>query len=113
MIGKEQVDVIDQYASSIVNYVDNQQKIIQLKTSTIQKLNEVTIVHYQKNLDKINQIRSEFEETKSIQNKLDENIQKINQIQNSIEGMESSVDHLDSILKRIESKLTELEKLKQ
>ncbi|CAD8124618.1 unnamed protein product [Paramecium sonneborni] len=66
MIGKEQVDVIDQYAQSIVNYVDNQQKIIQLKTSTIQKLNEVTIVHYQKNLDKINQIRSEFEETKSI-----------------------------------------------
>ncbi|CAK64803.1 unnamed protein product (macronuclear) [Paramecium tetraurelia] len=68
MIAKEQVDVIDQYAQSIVSYVDTQQKtiVVQLKTATIQKLNEVTIVHYQKNLDKINQIREEFEETKSI-----------------------------------------------
>ncbi|CAD8145050.1 unnamed protein product [Paramecium octaurelia] len=66
MIAKEQIDVIDQYAQSIVNQVDTQQKIVQWKLATIQRLNEVTIVHHEKNLDKINQIRDEFEETKSI-----------------------------------------------
>ncbi|KAM3131600.1 hypothetical protein pb186bvf_016264 [Paramecium bursaria] len=113
MIGKEQQEIINQYSDTIIHYIDNQQKLTQMKSDVIIKLNEVTQVHFLKNQEKAQRIKEEFEQTKLIQKKLDEYIERINSITNTIDGMESSVDHIEIILRRLEQKLSEVEKIKQ
>lgn len=41
--------------------------MVDLKTQTIKKLNEVTQVHFEKNLEKIGKIKEEFQQTHAIQ----------------------------------------------
>lgn len=91
-----------------------------MKNDTLIKFNEVTLVHYEKNKEKISKIKEEFEYTLQycipyrilIEDKINNFITKLDEIGNTIEGMETSVDYIDVVLKRIESKLEELEKIK-
>ena len=63
---------MDQYTESVIQYIGNQQKckeifdklkylVIQLKHETLKRLNEVTLVHYEKNYEKIQKIKEEFQ----------------------------------------------------
>lgn len=48
--------IINRNVIDSINFV-----VIQLKTETIKKLNDVTLVNFEKNLDKIGKIKEEFE----------------------------------------------------
>lgn len=48
--------IISRNVIDSINFV-----VIQLKTETIKKLNDVTLVNFEKNLDKIGKIKEEFE----------------------------------------------------
>lgn len=101
---------LNSYLKDASKLVKNNLDLTKNQLETLDEMNKVTLVHYQKNLDKIQKIQEEIQINHLLYDKIKMYFHKIDQIGDKIEGMESSVEYLSVILDRIENKLLDLEK---
>ncbi len=101
---------LNNYLNDVSKLVQNNVELTKVQLETLKEMNGITLVHYQKNLDKVQKIHEEIQNNNQLYDKMKVYFKKIDQIGEKIEGMESSVEYLSVILDRIENKIQDLEK---
>lgn len=101
---------LNTYLKDVSKLVQNNLELTKTQLETLNEMNGITLVHYQKNLDKVQKIHEEVQSNNQLYDKIKVYFKRIDQIGEKIEGMESSVEYLSVILDRIDNKLQDLEK---
>lgn len=101
---------LNSYLKDVSKLVQNNLELTKTQLETLNEMNGITLVHYQKNLDKVQKIHEEVQSNNQLYDKIKVYFKRIDQIGEKIEGMESSVEYLSVILDRIDNKLQDLEK---